>query len=377
MIKLDINKTNIKVYVSDLNTIEGNAVTQLQNVSGYKGMCETVALPDIHLGKGGPIGVAFLTKKYFYPYLIGNDVGCGMSLWMTNLKKMKAKRDKWIKKIDNLDEPLEPEILNEFESINFKPESSELAFGTLGGGNHFVELSMVESIEDEASFAKLQLDNKKVYLLVHSGSRNKGENLLMKHITRFKDGALIENSDEALQYLKEHDYAAKWAEANRDILSLRVLKSIGAKGMKILSSCHNSISKKTINNQAYWLHRKGAASSEHQAIVIAGTRGSFSYIVKPTGNQKINLWSLAHGAGRKWKRGECKSRLQKRFSVKDLTHTKLGSRIICDDKELLYQEASQAYKNIENIIQELLNHNLISVVATLKPLITYKKRKYS
>ncbi len=374
------NNSNIRFLVSDLNTIEGNAIAQLQTVADYEGMCEVVALPDIHLGKGAPVGAAFLTKNLFYPYLTGNDIGCGMSLWMTHLKKHKAKRDQWIKKIANLDEPLDQEFISNNINVNmddnFKPDPEDLTLGTLGGGNHFVELSMIESIEDIDSFKALNLDKNNLYLLIHSGSRDKGETLLRKHISRFKDGGLTENSPEALQYLKEHGYAVKWADANRDLLSLRVLKSLGTSGTKILSSCHNSISLKVIDNQSYWLHRKGAASSEDHAVLIAGSRGDLSYIVKSAGDQKNNLWSLAHGAGRKWKRGECKARLQKRFSVKDLTHTKLGSRVVCEDKELLYQEAPQAYKNIKKVIQELKNHGLITVIATLKPLITYKKRKY-
>jgi len=86
------------------------------------------------------------------------------------------------------------------------------------------------------------------------------------------------------------------------------------------------------------------------------------------------LYSTTHGAGRKWKRGESKDRLRSRFKPEALTHTDLGSRVICEDKDLLYEEAPQAYKNVELVVKDLLDAGLIRVVAALRPVITYKTR---
>ena len=125
----------------------------------------------------------------------------------------------------------------------------------------------------------------------------------------------------------------------------------------------------------YFLHRKGAAPSDRGLVIIPGSRGSHSYLVAPVGDQQRNLWSVAHGAGRKWNRSECKGRLRDRYRAGSLTRTKLGSYVICEDKELLYEEAPQAYKDIQGVIEDMISFGLIRVIATFSPLLTYKVRE--
>ena len=86
----------------------------------------------------------------------------------------------------------------------------------------------------------------------------------------------------------------------------------------------------------------------------------------------ISLYSLAHGAGRKWKRGECHGRLGHKYKREDLYRTALGSRVVCGNKELLYDEAPQAYKNCETVINDMVDAGLIEVVAKLRPVLTFK-----
>ena len=110
--------------------------------------------------------------------------------------------------------------------------------------------------------------------------------------------------------------------------------------------------------------------------MIPGSRGTLSYIVRPRlETADLSLCSLAHGAGRKWKRNDVKGRLSKRYSVSDLTRTPLGGRVICEDKALMFEEAPEAYKDVAVVIDDLENAGLIDVVATLRPLITYKTRR--
>ena len=87
-----------------------------------------------------------------------------------------------------------------------------------------------------------------------------------------------------------------------------------------------------------------------------------------------SLFSLAHGAGRKWQRGECRERLAARFSVDQLGRTRLGSRVICGDRQLIYEEAPEAYKGIDSVVGALLEAGLLRLVARLKPVLTYKTR---
>jgi release factor H-coupled RctB family protein len=124
-----------------------------------------------------------------------------------------------------------------------------------------------------------------------------------------------------------------------------------------------------------WLHRKGAAPSDKGPLVIPGSRGTLSYLVQPVGDQSGNGWSVAHGAGRKWARSESRLRARERFHWNELVQTGLGGRVICEERDLLYEEAPMAYKNIETVIGDLVGAGLVTVIATLRPLLTYKTRK--
>jgi release factor H-coupled RctB family protein len=127
-----------------------------------------------------------------------------------------------------------------------------------------------------------------------------------------------------------------------------------------------------------WLHRKGAAPADVGLVVIPGSRGHFSYLVQPTlaaPQTEDAAFSLAHGAGRKWNRGKALQMGKSSTKKADtLTTTDLGSRVICENKDLLYEEVPDAYKEIEDIINDLQDFNLIKIVAVLRPMITYKTR---
>lgn len=155
------------------------------------------------------------------------------------------------------------------------------------------------------------------------------------------------------------------------MIARRFLESINAKGERLADICHNSVV--PVNGQ--WLHRKGAAPTGEGAVLIPGSRGSFSYIVEPVGDQTQNCYSLAHGAGRKYHRGDSRLRFRQKFSVKDLQQTAMGNKVICENKDLLYEEAPQAYKDIDVVIDDMVSFGLIQVIAVLRPVITYKTRR--
>lgn len=106
-------------------------------------------------------------------------------------------------------------------------------------------------------------------------------------------------------------------------------------------------------------------------MIIPGSRGDYSWLVKPVANEKT-LHSLAHGAGRKWGRTECKGRLAAKYTATQLSRTELGSRVICRDKQLIFEEAPQAYKSAESVVQCLVLAGLIIPVARLRPVLTLK-----
>ncbi|MCI5167073.1 MAG: RNA ligase RtcB family protein [Candidatus Electrothrix sp. GM3_4] len=365
----------VRIISSGKNRIEGEAVQQLEQVAQLPDMHKVVGLPDLHPGKGGPIGGAFFSRTILYPYLIGNDIGCGMGLWQTDLKQRKAKRDRWVKKLHGLEEPWEGDPSPWLAQEDLAPSGWDPALGTIGGGNHFVELQTISSVEDKEAFAQAGLENDKLFLLVHSGSRGLGQHILTKHIEQYKNNGLEEESAAAEVYLEQHNSALLWARLNRAIIADRFFDLLGTAGERVLDICHNSLTRMTLGGLSGWLHRKGAAPSDQGLLVIPGSRGSFTYLVQPIGSQEENCFSLAHGAGRKWQRSGSRSRLKGKYTPKSLLQTKLGSRVICENKDLLYEEAPQAYKNISVIIQDLQDAGLLKVVAVLQPLITYKTRR--
>lgn len=370
----NMSGANIKIIASEKTWIEDDAIQQLKNTAQLKGMTYVVGLPDLHMGRGYPIGAAFMSKEWIYPQLVGNDIGCGMGFWKTDLLVHKLKLDRWVDKLDNLDTPWGGDTTNWLSKYNLEPTALDRSLGTIGGGNHFAELQKIESVVDTEMFEMLGLSSKQFYLLVHSGSRGLGEKILNEYTHEHGQLGIAENTHEAFNYLPKHDMAVQWAKANRSLIAHRFLTCLRAEGENVLDVFHNTVTRAELKGNKYWLHRKGATPSDKGAVIIPGSRGSFSYLVMPIGFQENNAFSLAHGAGRKWKRTDIKSRLSK-YSVTDFTHTPLGSRVICEDKDLLYEEAPQAYKKIDSIIQDLVNEGLIKIIAVLRPVITFKTRR--
>ena len=366
--------TKTTVIASDHSWIEGEAIRQLEKTAELAGMLSAVGLPDLHPGKGSPVGAVFLSKGLIYPYIIGNDVGCGMGLFNTTLSARKVKRDKWVKKLRGIDEPWQGDIQEWLIQNGLDSNDHSAACGTIGGGNHFAELQMVESAYDDSALEAMGINKRQLLLLVHSGSRGLGNELLRRHTEKFSAGALSEESPDAKRYIASHGSAIRWARANRLLIARRFLDALKAEFEPIIDACHNSVTRMEVDGEACWLHRKGAAPSDKGPIVVPGSRGALSYLVNPVGDMKRNLWSLAHGAGRKWNRKSTRERLKTKYSAKALTQTALGSAVICENRDLLYEEAPEAYKKIESVIDDMVQAGLIRVLATLRPVITYKVR---
>jgi len=147
---------------------------------------------------------------------------------------------------------------------------------------------------------------------------------------------------------------------------------VSVQAAKLIDCCHDSVSIKDIGNGPLFIHRKGASPADKGAVVIPGSRGSLTYLVMPTDNTEISGCSLTHGAGRKREWSMCRSRLGNKYTREAIRSTRLKGRIICSNNNLLFEEAPEAYKNIDTIIQSMLDFRLINVIATFKPKLTYK-----
>ena len=370
-----LTETQVRLFASSKSWIEGEAVRQLYATAKLDGVRRALGFPDLHPGKGSPVGAVFETEGVIYPHLIGGDIGCGLALFKTDFVRGDAKLDRWAEKCFHLEHPWDAGVgdflaENELESTEFDP-----ALGTIGGGNHFAELQAVEKVLDAGAFKQLGLGKQQLVVLVHSGSRGLGESILRAHVDQHGGNGVEAESPAAEKYLRGHDFAVCWAKANRELIARRFGAALGAETESLWDGCHNSITRHESDGENVWLHRKGAVESAGDFVVIPGSRGSMSYIVKPAGDGESHAWSLAHGAGRKWSRSDARQRMRERFSVSELAQTRLGGRVICEERDLLYEEAPAAYKNIEAVIADLVAAGLVSVIATLRPLLTYKTRK--
>jgi len=369
-----LTETNVRLFASAKSWIEGEALRQLYATSKLEGMRLAVGFPDLHPGKGGAVGAAFVAEGLIYPCLIGGDIGCGMALFKIDLVRRDVKLDRWAQVPFDLEHVWTNEIhevlaMEELESTDF-----DNSVGTLGGGNHFAELQAVEEVLDAREFKKLGLGKQQLVVLVHSGSRGLGESVLRDYVAEHQTSGSDTESFAASAYLQGAELAVRWAKVNRKLLAERFAQALGAEAEPLWDGCHNSITPQELEGETLWVHRKGAVVAEDGAVMIPGSRGSFSYLVKPLGDGVSRAWSLAHGAGRKWARSEARLRMRERFGKEQLVQTSLGSRVICGERELLYEEAPAAYKNIEAVIQDLVDAGLVSVIATFRPLLTYKTR---
>jgi len=369
-----LTETNVRLFASAKSWIEGEALRQLYATSKLEGMCLAVGFPDLHPGKGSAVGAAFVTEGLIYPYLIGGDIGCGMALFKTDLVRRDVKLDRWAQISFDLEHVWTDEIAQVLAKEELESTDFDEALGTLGGGNHFAELQAVEEVINAREFKKLGLGKQQLVVLVHSGSRGLGESILRDYVTEHQANGSDAESFPAAAYLQGHDMAVRWAKVNRKLLAERFAQALGAEASLLWDGCHNSITSRELEGETVWVHRKGAVVAEDEAVMIPGSRGALSYLVKPLGDGESRAWSLAHGAGRKWARSEARLRMRERFGKNQLVQTSLGSRVICGERDLLYEEAPAAYKNIEAVIQDLVDAGLVSVVATLRPLLTYKTR---
>lgn len=369
----------VHLFTSIKNWIDAESVRQLFAVSKLESMRRVVGFPDLHPGRLTPIGAAFVTEDILYPHLIGQDVGCGMALYQTTLLKKEVQLDRWISAPLDLEQKWEGDLKPWRQSQRLPETEYDASLGTVGGGNHFAELQAVEEILDATAFRKLGLGKQQLVALVHSGSRELGEALVQERWKESSTGGIPVPSLTAQTYLQDHELALRWAKVNRALIAHRLTSALGAESELLWDGCHNSITPVKHENRTWWVHRKGAVAADSKGAwaMIPGSRGALSYLVKTLESGEHRAWSLAHGAGRKWARTEARLRMRERFGPEQLVETPLGGRVICDQRDLLYEEAPEAYKNIETVIDDLVEARLISVVATFRPLFTYKTRKPS
>ena len=324
-------ETNVRLFASARSWIEGEALRQLYAAAKLEGMRLAVGFPDLHPGKGSPVGAAFVTEGFIYPHLIGGDIGCGMALFKTDLVQRDVKLNRWAELRFDLEHPWEGDARRVLAASDLESTEFDEALGTIGGGNHFAELQAVEEVVNAREFKQLGFGKQQLVVLVHSGSRGLGESILRAYAEEHPANGSDAESFAAAEYLRGHDLAVRWAKANRALIARRFRRRRWEPKPNASGTAATTASPvREFEGEAVWVHRKGAVAADGEPVVIPGSRGSFSYLVKPIGDGESHAWSLAHGAGRKWARSETRLRMRERFGTHQLIQTPLGGRVICE-----------------------------------------------
>ena len=281
---------NVRLFTTDKSWIEGAALAQLNHTAGLKGMVLAAGFPDLHPGKGIAVGAAFVSRGVLYPALAGNDIGCGMSFWALDLSARKLKLDRLEKRISGLEQPWDGDLALWRDRFGLAPSLSDAGLGTIGGGNHFAELQVADEVRDAAAFAALGLDKANAALLIHSGSRGLGQDIFRELLERHGANPLEEESDAARHYLDRHEHAMRFARANRALIVHRFASELGAAARCVSDVAHNMVTREDFGGAPAWFHRKGAASMrealEQGALMIPGSRGTPSYLVRGAGRRR-------------------------------------------------------------------------------------------
>jgi tRNA-splicing ligase RtcB len=316
---------------------------------------------------------------------VGVDIGCGMCAVMTdlghltedNLKTIMSKiREVIPLGMKHHSTPQDISLLGSVDDYTIAKQeynSAKYQLGTLGGGNHFIEI---------------QTDGKFIWFMIHSGSRNVGykvakyyNNLAQElckkwysNIPEFKgeDGLafLPIDTEEGQNYLKEMKFCLDFAKANRDLMSERIqdiMVKFGAEFTEYINIHHNYASIENHFGKNVWVHRKGATSAyEGQLGIIPGSQGTKSYIVKGKGNI-LSFKSCSHGAGRRLSRKKAREELSLENEIKNLERKGI-IHSIRTEKDL--DEAANAYKDISVVMEE--QKDLVDIVTELTPLAVIK-----
>lgn len=393
--------------------MEGDAITQLARAAAMPDCVAAVGMPDLHAGPGIPIGVALAFGQTVHPHLVGGDAGCGARV--ITVGKLKLRGDQLERRVrdhfagpvlgalidvDDVD-PLElldaiwrggsraiarlrvsdelAAYAEQDPELDVLPASAELpeflaapelasALGTIGGGNHFVELGQVGEVIDKEAASAIGLDRRGHAILAHSGSRGLGR-MLAAH---WGMQALTDPAEQQ-RYLGQLAGAIRFAQANRLLLAWRMLEACGAARLSRIDGGFDLVHNFVVRDDSGWLHRKGCAPAKlDEPAVILGSRGAPSWIMRGCGNAAC-LCSIAHGAGRRMTRSEARAKIALRHKRASLGRTATG-RVICDDKDLLYEEHPDAYKAIDPVIDSLELAGAATRVASLEPLVTVKVR---
>jgi release factor H-coupled RctB family protein len=387
--------------IAEKTEVSPDAIYQLHNAANrLERVVLAFGMPDLHVGSPCPIGSAIISRGVIYPQLIGSDVGCGMSLFQTSAKAGTIDFRKFEGTSINIDGPwtnfnYDGMTLDDYaDRAGIVNRDYNHLLGTIGAGNHFAEIQEIVSVPEPDLLAKAGISDDHYHILVHSGSRGYGYDILKEF-----SGKVLGSVPAIAEYMEQHLDALNWAKLNRALIAQRMNAEFLPRSNieHKVSVYHNFVStlpKEDADKYGlkhypappfpYYIHRKGAtpANKDNPFVLIPGSRGSYSYLVHPKQDQVHRSgFSLSHGAGRRISRGKARSmkndrknktKPRKKDSLNHFVTNPLDNVVICNKPDLLYEEAPRAYKDIETVIDDLVSLNLVTIIAVFKPVLTYK-----
>ncbi len=368
-----------------IHEVESQALDQLKNIASLPWVFHHVsAMPDCHYGKGATVGSVVAMKGAVSPAAVGVDIGCGMGAIKTNIRQeqlpdsLTALRLLIEERIpvgfNGNPSPLvkrDNALFKKFKDLHPKVQDLDskalTQCGTLGGGNHFIELCV-----DTEGF---------IWMMLHSGSRNIGKTLAelhmsiaqtLTHNTGLPDRDLavfLAKTPEMAAYRHDLMWAQDYAMLNR-VTMFETYKSIMKQWFphiqfeKPILCHHNYVSEEHHYGEDLMVTRKGAISARKGELgIIPGSMGTRSYIVSGLGNEE-SFCSASHGAGRRMSRGAAK----RHFNLDDLAEQTAG--VECRKDGGVLDEIPGAYKDIDQVMEN--QSDLVEVVAQLKGLLCVK-----
>jgi tRNA-splicing ligase RtcB (3'-phosphate/5'-hydroxy nucleic acid ligase) len=380
--------------------VEDEAKKQLRNAARLPIIFKHIAaMPDVHFGIGATVGSVIATLKAIIPAAVGVDIGCGMIACRTTLSAqdlpdslsgLRAAIERAVPhgrspgardpgawrdvpgSVDTAWAQLEPEfsaLCRDYPKLAKTNHRNHL--GTLGSGNHFIEVCLDESDA--------------VWFMLHSGSRGVGNFIGTLFIELARQDAIRHQAnlpdrdlaylEEGSQYFADYVRAVSWAQQfarlNRDLMMRQVvhaartaLKKNFESHVEAVNCHHNYVQREQHFGRSVFVTRKGAVSARLGELgIIPGSMGARSYIVRGKGNPE-SFQSCSHGAGRAMSRGEAR----RRFTVED--HRRATAGVECRKDKDVIDETPMAYKDIDAVMQA--QEDLVDVVHTLKQIVCVK-----
>ncbi len=454
--------TDATIFASEAIKLEPDAVGQLCDAACLRPAKKVLATADIHVGFGIPIGAVLGLDNAIMPAAVGYDINCGMRLLRTPFSRGDIDIDKIAASIARdiplgegrsnlvLDkagieavinkgaaaipalaqrinhrawEAFEPDEfaddLKRIEENGFLPadmaavpraaiQKGSAQLGTLGGGNHFIEIQYVREIFDQTLAKTFGLFKNQIVVMIHSGSRRFGYEIADQYMNIAAQrpemaerkkmlSFLPADTNAGKNYIAAMAAAANFAFTNRHVMALLVRRCFnrmfGPTPLQLVYDiAHNMAKLETHEGRRLWVHRKGATrafggermagttfAKTGQPIITPGSMGTASFLLVGTGNSDESLCSVNHGAGRVMSRTAARGKTRKGkiiapglISDEQFRRSMEGIKLVTSDKRRIKEEAPDAYKDIEEVVRIVTECGWARVVARMLPLAVLK-----